>query len=230
MKNKIKILLLLFVLTTGITAAQPDSGPDPEMPIASRTIDQQNWEKASEGLDYSKDLPKPPKQKKQQTGQDRSGFQFTDSTRWLGILLQVLVVAAALLGLGYFVYYLVQQPRNKQISRDGVEITLDNLEEYLQESDLDRFLREALKDQNYPLAIRLYFLQVIKQLSAQNAIQWSREKTNRDYLREMRNHARYPEFQYLTKTFERIWYGNAMLQADTFQQLEPDFKRFLAQA
>ena len=65
---------------------------------------------------------------------------------------------------------------------------MDNLDQYIHETDLERFLREALAQGNYTLAIRLYYLQVIKDLSAKSAIRWSREKTNRDYQRELRSH------------------------------------------
>ena len=54
---------------------------------------------------------------------------------------------------------------------------------------------EALAAGNFSLAVRLYYLQVIKTLSEQNAIAWSREKTNRDYLHETREHRIGEQFQ-----------------------------------
>jgi hypothetical protein len=119
---------------------------------------------------------------------------------------------------------MLEAPRNKQIARDGVEITLDNLDDYLHETDLDRFLREALTQGNYPLAVRLYYLQIIKNLAEKNAIRWSREKTNRDYLREMRGHPAAEPFREATRIYERVWYGNQPLSAEEFAALEPKMK------
>ena len=119
-------------------------------------------------------------------------------------------------------------PRNRQIARDGVEITLDNVEQYIHESDLDRFLREALAAGNYALAVRLYYLQVIKHFSETGAIRWSREKTNRDYLREMKDHRLGRAFREATRHYERVWYGNEALDGAGFSALEPSYKQLIA--
>ena len=113
-------------------------------------------------------------------------------------------------------------------ARDGVEITLDNLDEYLHETDLDRFLREALEKSDYPLAVRIYYLQIIKSLSEKNAIKWSREKTNRDYLRETREYRLGESFRVATRAYERVWYGNQTLSATDYARLEPEFKNLLS--
>jgi len=124
---------------------------------------------------------------------------------------------------------MMQTPRNRVLSRDGTEITLANLDEYIHETDLERFLREALASSNWPLAVRLYFLQTIKQLSEKGVIVWSKEKTNRDYLREMRSHRLSTQFRDTTRQYERVWYGNQEISAADFALLEPEFKALLGE-
>jgi len=167
---------------------EPYNAP-PLAPIALREVPADEWNKAAEGMDYSKDLPKPPKERKKRApSEPEPSFDWTGLTQGLGSFLQLLAVVFALGFIAYGIYWMIQTPRNRSISRDGTEITLANLDEYIHETDLDRFLREALAASNWPLAVRLYFLQTIKQLSEREAIVWSKEKTNRDYLREMRGH------------------------------------------
>ena len=134
----------------------------------------------------------------------------------------------AVAGIVYGIYRMLKAPKNRVIARDGVEITLENLEEYLHETDLERFLREALEKGDYPLVIRLYYLQIIKSLSEKNAIRWSKEKTNRDYLRETREHRMGEQFRIVTRTYERVWYGNQSLTLHEFGRLEPQFKNLIA--
>ena len=208
--------------------AEPAATPPPPVqPVATRPVAAEKWAEASSGLDYSKDRPKPPKPVRQP--RTSSNFDWAGLGK-LGELLQTLLVIAAIAGIGYGIYRMLQEPRNRSILRaqDGVEITEANLDHYLHETDLDRFLRAALANGNYALAIRLYYLQTIKDLSARGAIRWAKEKTNRDYLREMRNHPQHDAFRSATRTFERVWYGNEGLKADEFARMEPQFKSLLA--
>ena len=208
---------------------EPYSTP-PLAPVALRDLRSDQWDKATDGMDYSKDVPKPPKErKKRDPSQPEPPFDWTGLTQGLGTLLQTLAVLFALAIIAYGIYWMMQTPRNRGISRDGTEITLANLDEYIHETDLDRFLREALAASNWPLAVRLYFLQTIKQLSEKEAIVWSKEKTNRDYLSEMRNHPLSTQFRDATRQYERVWYGNQPITSEAFARLEPEFKALLGE-
>ena len=202
---------------------------DVEVPVEYRDVPEQQWQKAASGLDYSKDRPEAeePEKKKPFSGDNTPAINWGAQFQTLANILQVLAILAAAFAIGYGIYRMIREPRNRRIARDGAEITLDNLDAYIHETDLDRFLREALEQKNYPLAIRLYFLQIIKDLSQNGSIHWSKEKTNRDYLREMKPHPLSSAFQYTTTAFERVWYGNAPLTQPDFERLEPEFKELI---
>lgn len=210
------------------TYERPPYHPPALKPVETRPVDQQRWGEATQGLDYSKDLPEPPKEQKPSSFDMGQGFDWTAATQGWGSFLQGLAVVVALIAIGYGIWRMLQAPRNRQIARDGVEITVDNLETYLHESDLERFLREALAQGNYALAVRLYYLQIIKNLSEKNLIRWSREKTNRDYLREMRGHPLAEPLREATTVYEKVWYGNRVLSEEEYGRLEPELKEVLA--
>jgi hypothetical protein len=202
----------------------------PPKPVAMRDVDDEKWREAAQNLDYSKDLPKPPKARKPRTqGPGFDPIDWTSATQGLGSLLQVLAILAAVAGIAYGIYRMMQAPQNRRIARDGVEITLGNLDDYIHETDLERFLREAVAAGDFPLAVRIYYLQIIKSLSERGSILWSKEKTNRDYLREMREHRLGQPFREATRDYERVWYGNQHLSASGFARLEPAFKSLLGQ-
>ena len=210
------------------TYERPPYHPSPLEPMEARRVEQQRWDEATRELDYSKDVPEPPKERKSPGFNFGQGFDWTAATQGWGSFLQGLAVVAALVAIGYGIWRMLQAPRNRQIARDGVEITVDNLEAYLHESDLERFLREALAQGNYALAVRLYYLQIIKSLSEKNLIRWSREKTNRDYLRELRGHPLAGPLRAATTVYEKVWYGNQALSAEEYGRLEPELKGVLA--
>ncbi|MFN8301700.1 MAG: DUF4129 domain-containing protein [Saprospiraceae bacterium] len=222
------IVLLLFVQ---MLKAQPESPSQvvPTSTVETRPVSEQQWQDASGSLDYSDDHFKERKPKESNLpdiGTPRAPNWSFNTELW-GNIFQVIAIILAVLAIAFGVYKMLQQPRNRALARDGVEITLDNLEDYIHETDLDKFLRAALSDRNYALAIRLYYLQIIKDLSAKNAIRWSREKTNRDYLIEMRRHPLSEPFRAATLSFERVWYGNLPIDENGFRMLEPQFKQLI---
>lgn len=204
--------------------------PKPVAAVPKREISAENWRDAEQNLDYSKDVPKPPqKQKEDSPSRHINGVDWTAGSRFFGLIAQALAVILALGAILYWITRLMQAPKNKRIATDGTEITAENIDAYIHETDLERFLREALQAGHYSLAIRLYYLMVIKALSEKGNIRWSREKTNRDYLREMRSHHLGNTFRELTREYERVWYGNQAPDARHFESLQSDFKTLLGQ-
>lgn len=219
--------LLLFSLTL-VAHGQETGGATRQQEVPVRTISPENWTAASKNLDYSKDRPLPPEPPVKRPSRSVDATDWTGFTQHWGTFFQILAIGIALIAIGLAIYKMLQEPRNKVISRDGVEITAANVDAYIQETDLERFLREALASGNHPLAIRMYYLQIIKSLNERHFIEWARQKTNRDYTREMRHHKLAPNFRTLTQTYENVWYGNQSLSKADFLSIEPGFQQFLS--
>jgi Domain of unknown function (DUF4129) len=205
------LYLCVLLFYSGLSAQSGEPAP---------RFSEQQWERLVENLDYSKDVPE---QRAIRTDQSPEAPRL-NAYENLGKILQILAILIAIGAVGVGIYRMLQTPRNRVVARDGVEITLENIEQYIHETDLERFLREALANQNYAQAVRLYYLQVIKNFSEQKAIFWSREKTNSDYLRELKSHRLFVPFRHATGLFEQVWYGNGALDAEQFARMEPAFK------
>ncbi len=198
----------------------------PPNPVAMRKIDDEQWAKTSGGLDYSKDIPNPPKEKKN-TSSPTPDADWFGAFKGLGTFLQVLAIVLAVLLIGWGVWGMLNQPSNRRVATDGVAITAENLDAYLHETDLDAFLREALQAQDYKLAVRIRYLQAIKHLANDGKIKWAIEKTNREYIREMRQQPQGEAFRQATQAYERAWYGNRPLRVTEFAVIEPIFTGLL---
>jgi hypothetical protein len=192
---------------------------------SNRQPTSQEWQEAQRDLDYSRDKYREEEPKPLRTPLNGPNLSWGGFGQFLMYLMLGLLGVALL----WMVYVLIREPRNRKFVRPSVTtlVNLDNLEDHIHETDLERYIREALEQGNYNLAVRIYYLQIIKDLSLKNLIVWKREKTNRDYSFEMESNELGHDFKRCTFMFELAWYGNTPLQLPVFRMIENQMKDFL---
>ena len=132
-----------------------------------------------------------------------------------------------ILALIFLIYYMyVNTPKSGKKINTVFELEDVNPTE-IPLTELQRLLQEALAKGDYRGAVRIYFIFIIRDLSKKNWIQWEKEKTNFHYLREMSGKNEYDDFNASVSYFEIIWYGKRELDASKFEQIKPNFTRFL---
>lgn len=136
------------------------------------------------------------------------------------ILIIIVLILFIILLLRSDILKLSNQKANK------IKISLENFEDNLPDADLNDLLIDALKKELYILAVRIQFLMVIKELDKKQLIYWRKNKTNGDYLLEMRKTRLFGEFQHLTLIFEKIWYGEQMPNSMQYNALAVFYQRF----
>ena len=85
-----------------------------------------------------------------------------------------------------------------------------------------------MKNNDYRLAVRIYFVYVIKELSEKKWISWEKKKTNSSYLIEMRKRKEFNTFNDTVSIFEIVWYGKRKITQADYNSIEPYFKKLLA--
>lgn len=194
-------------------------------PLQAQRFDDQKWEKSIRGLDYSLKKKKPPKPIQPKAPVN---FEWPELGKGLELFLKVLVFGLIIVVLALLLRHYLIAPKNSAVKKAVLEdLTIEEIEEHLEETELSPYIRKAIEQNDYALAVRLYYLEVLKQLSAQKAIHWRKNKTNRQYLQEMRTAKRYAEFRLLTLIFERVRYGGHQISQPEFAQIEPGFQSFL---
>ncbi len=138
-----------------------------------------------------------------------------------------LVLAIALLTLvymllnngnnGFFVF-----KRNTNIKETN-DITADNI----QNTDLKSLIAHAENNKAFRLAIRYYFLLVLKNLSLKNHISIEDDKTNTEYLNELTGKPFQTEFNYNLYLYNYIWYGDFPLNAQQYNKAKAHFTTLL---
>ena len=107
-----------------------------------------------------------------------------------------------------------------------VRVHIDGMEEDIHEMDFTQLIEGALKEQNYPLAIRLHYLHTLKLLTNKRLIKWRQDKTNREYIFELRNSKYMNPFQHVTRWYEYAWYGQFYVEKPLYVNIAEDFHTF----
>jgi hypothetical protein len=93
-------------------------------------------------------------------------------------------------------------------------------------NDPDTLLRNAIRNGSYRLAVRYLYLQSLNRLSEKKFIENNSNKTNYEYLNEVRSHKFANEFAALTLQYEYVWYGEYPVDEKLFEQIRGGFIQF----
>ena len=202
--------------------------------IKTNDFDRQKWQKDIAGLDYTIEEKKK-KEEANRASKRGENYNPTRISPALASFVKWFFILGAVAIIAFFIYQFavggdVFGPQSKRVyGPPSVKIDLADVEDNLLESELDPLIRQAIFDKQFSLAVRLYYLAIIKELSNKKSIVWKKDKTNRTYVREMNSHKLSDKFKQITTTFERVWYGDSTIDEATFQKIQPDFKDLLKQ-
>ena len=135
-----------------------------------------------------------------------------------------------LLAIGFIVFVLYklflgegmfkkEPSKNKPVNPEGEEAILSP-------AGYDRLIYEAIQTKNFRLAIRFLYLQALQNLTLIGAVQFTPDKTNYEYVKELFNKSYQNDFASLTLNYEYVWYGRFDINEDLFVRLRKDFNQF----
>ena len=131
------------------------------------------------------------------------------------------VVYYSLIGLGallvLFLSWLVWKKNPKLfMPKEDDPLDYDVQEDTIYGVDFEAGISEALSQKDYRQAVRLLYLQTLKQLSDAGHIDWQPSKTPSQYVREYGQKA----FAELSQHFIRVRYGNFEATEELFQEMK----------
>lgn len=137
-------------------------------------------------------------------------------------LIRYFIIAAAVI----FIVIKLFQTDLKSIfysPRKRLKISHKELLEDINKMNLDKLIADAELKQNYRLAIRYLFLKKLKKLKEAELIDWKIDKTNKDYIVELKkelsgNEELKKDFDKITSIFEHIWYGNFEISKEEYKK------------
>lgn len=91
--------------------------------------------------------------------------------------------------------------------------------------DLAPLLAAAVAEGRLRDAVRYRFLVLLQRLDRAGALAWRRDKTNRDYAREMAGAPGGAAFAAAARAFDYVWYGERAVDRARYARLDPLFVR-----
>lgn len=136
-------------------------------------------------------------------------------------IIATLAVVAIILGIYKIGVKDIFARKSKALMDDFVEVAGD-----IQAVDFESLIAEARKSKTYKIGVRLLYLETLKTLTTQNLINWQRNKTNQEYLSELKGSRFQQEFEDLTLSYEYVCYGDWGIDLRGFNRMEKIFRTF----
>jgi hypothetical protein len=157
-------------------------------------------------------------------------FSFSNNEASMRFVEIVLKIIAIIIVIGV-IYMIVKAIMNKEgqwifgKNSDKRIINYDEIEKNLHLVDFEKLIQNSLQSGEKRLTIRYYYLWLLKKMSAKQIIIWDVEKTNSDYLYEIKDQTQKDNFAYLSYLYNYIWYGEFELDEETFTKAKNAFEK-----
>ena len=196
--------------------------------IEHKEFDHKKWEKLTKNIEYVEREKKPKEAKKnnKQVGKVYPNFPLLDSGIFTA-LFYLLVIGI----LGFLLFKLFS---NNSVSVKKIDpitqvpFNVINDEENIHEANFDRILQEALQQREYRLAIRVHYLIALKELSNQQLINWKKDTTNSEYIKQLNEKPLLNLFKKITTIYEKVWFRETELDESNYYIVLPAFTSFMS--
>ena len=149
------------------------------------------------------------------------------SSKTYSTILDYLYYALAIIALILIIRGLIKGDRRGLLFGRSAnnQIKMIENEEDINQINFDELITAAIENKQYKLAIRYLFLKSLKLLSERKLIELRNNKTNHQYLLEIKNSQIANAFQDTTFRFEWIWYGDFPVDEDILKNTQSDFTK-----
>jgi Domain of unknown function (DUF4129) len=143
-------------------------------------------------------------------------------------ILQYVLWALAALFVVFVIYKLAFTEggfkRTSADDRSNVKVLEEEDVTPVQGRNFDAAINKAKSENNYRLAVRYLYLQLLQRLTAAGAIEFAVDKTNTEYLRELTGKPYKETVAELTRYYDYVWYGEFEMDETLYTRVESKFK------
>ncbi|PHQ30311.1 DUF4129 domain-containing protein [Leeuwenhoekiella nanhaiensis] len=154
-------------------------------------------------------------------------LQGEEATGFFGFLVRALpyLLIAGVVALLVWLFMKVDLGGSPLKGPDLNKVILTDEQEIIENQNIDELIEAALREKNYRLAVRFYYLLLLQKLAQKELIDWEVQKTNADYVYELKDAGLRNTFTRLTRVYDFIWYGNFEVNETDFAKAETEFKK-----
>ncbi|MCD0471668.1 DUF4129 domain-containing protein [Flavobacterium sp. JAS] len=148
------------------------------------------------------------------------------SIKLVSILIRVIAVLVIIVVIYLIAKALIDKEGQWIFGKNSQKKTIyyTDIEKNIHLLDFEKLIKESINSGEKRIAIRYYYLWLLKVMAQNHYIEWDIEKTNSDYLYELQRPAHREEFTYLSYLYNYIWYGEFAIDETSFSKAENRFK------
>lgn len=146
------------------------------------------------------------------------------SFSWLTLIFKIVAILVICFVVYLIVKIIIKQDGNFFFGKKNKSLLVSDFnEDNIHAINFSDSITNAKSSKQYRLAIRYYYLWVLKSYTDKKIIEWDIEKTNRDYSNEIASQITKNQFQYLSYLYDYIWYGEFSIDDIEFTKAETHF-------
>jgi hypothetical protein len=112
-------------------------------------------------------------------------------------------------------------PSRKKLVHDD-----DGGEENISDENIDVKIRNAAAAGDFRTAIRYSYLKGLRLLNDKGWIRMHAQATNHDYLYQVSKYPVAGDFNFLTRVYDYVWYGEFVVNDEQYARLQTEFQKF----
>jgi len=149
-------------------------------------------------------------------------------TGFLSVVFEVVPYIILAVALFFIIKYFLNIQTSNILKKNNKSIVkFGSDEELIKREDLNLLLKDAIENEEYRIAVRFYYLLILKKLTESGSINWQQEKTNEDYIKELKETSLQSKFSESTRVYDFVWYGNFDINQTDFINAEALFNSIL---
>lgn len=138
----------------------------------------------------------------------------------------------AIILVGILLYFVIKYILGKDGSfifgkkNKKLDLNVEELHENIHEINFPESIAKFEHTGDYRSAVRYQFLFILKKLSDKKLISWNPEKTNKDYVAEMKADHLKEAFADLSYIFDYVWYGEFKIEEQSYRKFKDQYQAF----
>lgn len=210
--------------------------------IEIKKVDEKTWQEVISGMDFEGDQKKKNMvESSDKDGKRKENAREVSDAEYSGQInspinsslleaFKFIFIGIAVVIIVFLLFQIIKGTSNISLNtkiNNEDEVGIEELSHEMPRSELEIALDEALKLKDFRKIIRIYYLISIKELSERNLIKWKKDKTNYNYIDEIRGKNGLEPFEPLTILFEWAWYGDQKPEESKFRSAENLYQSLL---
>ncbi len=144
----------------------------------------------------------------------------------IAFLLEVLPYLIIGIVIGLIVWLFIRLNPGPSILGEPIdpEVHYNEEEKIVRSQDIPSLIEDAIQKGDYRLAVRYYYLQLLKILNEKGLIHYEFQKTDAEYLSEIKNDNFMKPLKQVMRIYDFIWYGNFNVSEKDFAVAQNTFQ------